>query len=170
MKQMVRLTKRASRNGRTFSYVLNFDGPDGDRKRISLGTDDEARAKAERDRMEAALRAGTWDPDETPPPALKILPSVLRLPLCGVTAGIYFLTDNDDVVYIGQSDCVLRRVVRHIEEREKVFDVTRVFWMPCRMDNLARLEAQLIRRLRPRYNKPPGRHSPTSVETQPGSL
>lgn len=39
-----------------------------------------------------------------------------------VEEGVYFLYDKDELVYIGQSDNLYRRIGQHIAERKKKFD------------------------------------------------
>jgi len=55
-RELVKLRKRPSRNGRTFAYLLDYQDEDGVRRQISLGHADEARARWERARVEENLR------------------------------------------------------------------------------------------------------------------
>jgi hypothetical protein len=77
-------------------------------------------------------------------------PAHLRCP------GVYFLCDGGEVVYVGESVCVPARVMSHIHESRrtagKVFDPSRIFYLPVPEGELLRVESEFIGRLRPRYN------------------
>lgn len=70
--------------------------------------------------------------------------------------GIYFLYDDDELVYIGQSVCVLRRLFDHLAEQnihlKKKFN--KMFFIRTdESDELRRkTEANLIRFYKPKYN------------------
>lgn len=67
--------------------------------------------------------------------------------------GIYFLYQNDDIVYVGQSQNVGQRVYSHLAKGEKDFSHCAVYGCSelsqQEMDNL---EARFILELSPRYN------------------
>ena len=65
-----------------------------------------------------------------------------------VTAGVYFLFDNKQLVYIGESNNVYMRIGQHIKDGTKKFDSFEVF--PC--NDRKKLEGFLIRALMPKYN------------------
>lgn len=69
-----------------------------------------------------------------------------------ITCGVYFLFDGDELVYIGQSDNVFRRIGQHIAEKAKVFDS----WEVYETDDYIRLEGLLINLLKPKYNRTNG--------------
>ena len=69
-----------------------------------------------------------------------------------VTTGVYFLYDADEIVYIGESDNVFRRIGQHIAEGKKIFDHFEIYPTPDRK----RLEGFLIRALQPKYNRSHG--------------
>lgn len=64
------------------------------------------------------------------------------------TCGVYFLMNGPDVVYVGQSVNVVRRLGDHLENKD--FDSVRV--IPCKPSDLDNLEGFFIRFLRPRLN------------------
>lgn len=65
-------------------------------------------------------------------------------------SGIYFLLAEGEVVYVGQSVDMRRRVADHIGDGLKVFDA--VSFVPCHPDKLISVEAKFIRRYAPKYN------------------
>ena len=65
-----------------------------------------------------------------------------------VEKGVYFLFDKGELVYIGESDNLFRRIGQHIYEKRKVFDAFEIY--PCA--DRKRLEGFLIRLLHPKYN------------------
>lgn len=71
-----------------------------------------------------------------------------RLPSSCYTSAIYFLLSKGEVVYVGQSIGVARRIASHFGE--KLFDD--VVYYECPRDELDIHEAALIRHFRPVYN------------------
>ncbi len=65
--------------------------------------------------------------------------------------GIYLLMMGNDVVYVGQSVNIDRRIKEHKQEKKKEFDS--FFPMPCDISNLDSSEAMLILVHNPKYNK-----------------
>jgi len=63
MKQLVKLNKRPSRDGRTFTYFLRYDGENGKRKWETLGHGDRRKAEKQRAQKEKELRMGYLEPD-----------------------------------------------------------------------------------------------------------
>lgn len=61
---------------------------------------------------------------------------------------IYFLTDGEEVVYVGQSKTGLSRPYQHANKR---FDKVSVF--RCKEDELDYLETKYIQKYKPKYNK-----------------
>jgi hypothetical protein len=64
--------------------------------------------------------------------------------------GIYFLVDEAQVVYVGQSVNVTNRIVQH--DRDKVMKFDSASHVECAKEELDALEAAYIRMLRPKYN------------------
>ena len=65
-----------------------------------------------------------------------------------VREGVYFLYDKDELVYIGQSDNLYRRIGQHIAEGKKKFDRFELYPTGDRI----RLEGFLISMFEPKYN------------------
>jgi len=63
MKQLVKLHKRPSRDGRTFTYFLRYDSENGKRKWETLGHGDLRKAERQRAQKEKELRMGYVAPD-----------------------------------------------------------------------------------------------------------
>ena len=63
---------------------------------------------------------------------------------------VYFLWDEDSIVYVGQSKLAVARVSQHLLEGKKRFDAVSV--LPVKMNNLDRLEHQYIKKYAPKYN------------------
>lgn len=95
--------------------------------------------------------------------------------------GVYALTLNGVVVYIGQAKCPLIRCATHRNQRGKkrvpwitaegvLFDSVHV--LPCHPDLIDEAERQLIAHYRPRYNI---QHNPSGplggpIEVHPGII
>jgi len=66
------------------------------------------------------------------------------------TRGIYFLFNENKIVYVGQSNGnILHRIVSHMDT--KVFDSFNT--ISCSYEDLSILEAEYILRIKPAYNK-----------------
>jgi len=63
MKQLVKLHKRPSRDGRRFTFFLRYKGENGKRKWESLGHADLRMAKRQRAQKEKELQMGYVAPD-----------------------------------------------------------------------------------------------------------
>lgn len=72
-----------------------------------------------------------------------------------VVSGIYFLFDGDNIVYVGQSADIYRRIYEHSSGRakgdKKTFDSFEFFEVDDEQER-KRMEALLIRLMRPKYN------------------
>ena len=62
MSELVRLKTRPSRDGKTFTYHLEYTDEDGKRRRISLGHADKRKAERQRAQKERELRMGIFEP------------------------------------------------------------------------------------------------------------
>lgn len=81
-----------------------------------------------------------------------------------LTCGVYALAKEGVVIYVGQSKKMLARIAAHRSNwgrkstpawmpasyRGMLFD--QIFIRPCRVEDLDRLEAQMINLYKPRYN------------------
>ncbi len=76
-------------------------------------------------------------------------------------SGVYFLIDDTEVVYVGQSVNVYARIAQH---KDKQFD--RYAIVPCAVNMLDKLESLYIHCLRPRQNG----HTYHGAKTAPFSL
>ena len=65
-----------------------------------------------------------------------------------VTKGVYFLFDDKQLVYIGESNNIYMRIGQHIKDGTKKFDSFEIY--PC--NDRKKLEGFLIRVLSPKYN------------------
>ena len=65
-----------------------------------------------------------------------------------VTKGVYFLFDNKQLVYIGESNNIYMRIGQNIKDGKKKFDSFEIY--PC--NDRKKLEGFLIRALSPKYN------------------
>jgi integrase len=63
MRQLVRLRTRPSRDGNSFTYLLDYVDEDGKRKRISLGHSDRRKAERQRVQKERELQMGLVGPE-----------------------------------------------------------------------------------------------------------
>lgn len=65
--------------------------------------------------------------------------------------GVYFLIENEDVVYVGQSIDIDARIAQH--RKTKAFDEALGISLPdADTDELVRVEAMFLRAMRPRLN------------------
>ena len=63
MKQLVKLNKRPTWDGRGFTYFLRYEGKDGKRKWQTLGHANRRKAERQRDQKEKELQMGYIAPD-----------------------------------------------------------------------------------------------------------
>jgi len=64
-------------------------------------------------------------------------------------AGIYFLIDCDEIVYVGQSHDVKSRLSTHSNSNK---NFNKYYFIKCQPEELNRLEAYYILKFRPKYN------------------
>jgi len=89
-----------------------------------------------------------------------------KLRECYLKRGIYFLYNNDELVYIGKSITDIRkRLKRHIFEETKIFDRVDAYFINSDTDvHLA--EVYLINKFSPKYNKNEHGDMPMTLEIQ----
>lgn len=75
----------------------------------------------------------------------------LSQPLNSSLVGIYFLFQDQELVYVGQSFSIYSRIGTHCADREKVFN--RVAIILCDVSELDALETQYIFKFKPKFNK-----------------
>jgi len=70
-------------------------------------------------------------------------------------SGIYFLIQNNEIVYIGSSKNPMSRISAH---KDKIFN--KYFIKPCDINELENIEAEYIFKYNPKYNKgmPPNKN------------
>ena len=76
------------------------------------------------------------------------------------TKGVYFLFDNKQLVYIGESNNVYMRIGQHIKDGKKKFDSFEIY--PC--NDRKKLEGFLIRAFTPKYNVSFGMYDNSAIE------
>ena len=82
------------------------------------------------------------------PVSIREIENLRMMPHYNMTPAVYFLVEEDKVVYIGQSTNPASRVAAH--ESTKIFD--RVFVLPVPRSALNGVEGALIRLLQPKLN------------------
>jgi len=126
----------------------------GERRDYDLGTPniDEAAGRAATLWQEIVEMAPKWKNNETKPLWFVDPPhkNELRLADFGAQcAGVYFLMNQNRVVYVGVTHCVAKRVGNHC--RDKRFD--RAYYIPVELQAALAIERQYIHKLQPFYNK-----------------
>ncbi len=94
-----------------------------------------------------------------PPDAISGIDNLKMMHL-SARSGIYFLCEQNEVVYVGQSVVPSARVAYHKEDG-KLFDT--VFLLPCPRSEMNLVESKLIHALKPRYNGNTGKHKTAPV-------
>ena len=149
-------TRTGSKNGQTWTSYW-WDGRSDGLKDIPLGTDYETAIGAwreiERRRANAFLDDAWKQTLEIAAAGLSNTADLIRIALSASdvrpTAGIYFLFDaNNAIIYIGQSDNVMRRMAGHME---KPILSVRMVACPDVIQRLG-LERQFIAIFRPALN------------------
>lgn len=64
---------------------------------------------------------------------------------------IYFLLQDNQVVYIGKSTSLASRIIQHVNSNTKTFDDVSV--IECQQNEMDALEVKYINEYRPKYNK-----------------
>lgn len=75
-------------------------------------------------------------------------PRVKELSLSKII-GVYFLVENNEVVYVGQSTDIASRIRKH--QSDKFFN--KVFYIECRKERLNEIENYFIISFNPEYNR-----------------
>jgi len=86
-------------------------------------------------------------PRSIPPELRGIRGLTIAGPLCR-WPGIYFLTDEDEIVYVGKADEVCKRCGAHTD---KIY--TGAFSVPCHESALCQVESDYIKAFLPKYNR-----------------
>jgi hypothetical protein len=83
---------------------------------------------------------------DEPPSVIKDIATLVQVP-AGYPPGVYFLCQDNDIVYVGQSINLGARLAQHVQD--KVFD--KVYFLPT--EDYNQVEADYIKILKPKYNK-----------------
>ena len=67
-------------------------------------------------------------------------------------SGIYFLKYMGETVYVGESICIMSRIVKHSQEKKKIFDKFHWFEHHGLDKERKATEKRLIKQLQPKYN------------------
>lgn len=89
---------------------------------------------------------GEIDMKDVPSPLL-LMKNLQLIPSVRDISGVYFLCKNKEIVYIGQSKSIFKRVPAHTE---KEYDSA--YFIPAPIDSLNNIEGALIRFFRPKLN------------------
>ena len=77
-------------------------------------------------------------------------------------SGIYYLIQDDEIVYIGQSVCIMARISTHYTKKRKLFN--RYIYTNVPLDKLDELELKEIIKYSPKYNSDlPGNNTYASM-------
>jgi excinuclease UvrABC nuclease subunit len=82
-------------------------------------------------------------------PQIGLLACAVDIPVPELLSGVYLLTDNEEVVYVGQTRDLMTRLMGHVKDG-KQFDGVRFIALEDSLKD--RTEAELICRLQPKYN------------------
>lgn len=87
------------------------------------------------------------------------------VPVESVWCGVYFLIHRNQIVYVGMSTNVGARLREHRRDKTKDFD--EFSFMPCPIDEAARMEVFYIEKLNPKYNVKDNPKAPKKPKYQP---
>lgn len=134
--------------GRTLFYYA----PDSTSRRVPLGEDKAAA-------IETALLAAAANARCPRQSAISKRSGIALLSAGEIVArarrvdeqcGVYFLIFGGEIVYVGMSTNVMRRLEQHVRNAEISFDS--YYWTPCDAKDLHRLERAYIHAFGPRVN------------------
>ena len=91
--------------------------------------------------------SGIKKPKVIPNELMKHSEDLIEFPICTPSC-IYFLLDNIEIVYIGQSINLASRISQHM----LVKDFNKVLYLPVPQENLLSVERFFIEHLTPKYN------------------
>lgn len=83
-------------------------------------------------------------------PQIGVLACAVAIPVPEVLSGVYLLTFEGTVVYVGQTSDLHARLMCHVKDSTKVFDGVRFIAIENSLKD--RTEAELICKLQPKYN------------------
>ncbi len=91
---------------------------------------------------------------------------IKEYPLGYLSPCVYFLCLDDEVVYVGRTVSLGKRIATHNEDKSKLFD--RVFYLPTAENDLESEESKFISSLKPKFNRTGIRES--AAKSSPGIL
>ena len=94
-----------------------------------------------------SFSAGIKKPKVIPNELMKHSEELIEFPICTPSC-VYFLLDNIEIVYIGQSINLANRISQHM----LVKDFNKVLYLPVPQENLLSVERFFIEHLTPKYN------------------
>ena len=94
-----------------------------------------------------SFSAGIKKPKVIPNELIKHSEELVEFPMCTPSC-VYFLLDNIEIVYIGQSINLATRISQHM----LVKDFNKVLYLPVPQENLLSVERFFIEHLTPKYN------------------
>jgi hypothetical protein len=142
-------------------WFVDISWPDSIRTRRAAA--DKRQAEQLDLRIKASCVDGTWKelrrrlmvtmdvPDGLPAALSEKNLSIREFEIPQIPSCVYFLCLGDEVVYVGQSVGLARRVIDHSEDVNKLFD--RVFYLLVPQKQLNRIESRFIAELQPRLNR-----------------
>lgn len=94
-------------------------------------------------------------PEDSIPLQLTRIKSLCKFPyaeynICTIPPVVYFLCREGKIVYIGQSNNFSLRIRAHKSDENKKFD--EIYFFPCHMNLLNKVESSLIKEFQPEYN------------------
>jgi hypothetical protein len=87
------------------------------------------------------------DYGDIPDPLKPIHRHLHQMPLWS-PSGVYFLVENNEVVYVGASSSVVKRIPNHMSNKR----FSQAFFIPLPEEQILDIERSFIRVLKPRYN------------------
>ncbi len=153
MKKYVRKSRR--------KWIIDLLWPDGQRTKRVMPS--ESKADEISTRFQAARVDGTWKelrkklhahldyPDGIPAALAGKNLAIKEFEIPQIPPCVYFLCLGEEIVYVGQSIGLARRIIDHSEDDRKLFD--RVFYLHVPKKQLSRIEAKFIAELKPRLNR-----------------
>jgi hypothetical protein len=92
--------------------------------------------------------------DSIPPTSISNIKGLTELTHILCPAGVYFLVEGDEVVYVGQSVNPMARIGQHMKEKKGLF--SRAFFIAVPLFMLDSVEGGFIKMLSPRLNSAAG--------------
>lgn len=95
-----------------------------------------------------SFNTGIKKPEDIPNELIKHSEELIEFPICTPPC-VYFLLDNIEIVYVGQSINLPGRLTQHTLDK----NFNRALYLPVVKENLLNVERFFIEHLKPKYNK-----------------